>query len=89
MFSPITRSCRRHSAILREQGIKVFSYTGTAEELRRRGEERANAAGFFKLYQPMKEALKASGNGPLRRSPSEASKGSKKKAPIPIMADSP
>lgn len=71
--------CRRHSAVLREQGIKVFSYTGTAEELGRRAEERANAAGFFKLYRPMKEAMNASGNGT----------GKKKKAHPQIKADSP
>lgn len=51
--------CRRHSAVLREQKVKVFNYLGTADELRRRDEERANAAGFFKLYAPMKAAFKA------------------------------
>ena len=86
--------CRRHSAVLREQGIKVFSYAGTVEKLHRRAEERANAAGFFKLYLPMKEALKrASGNGKSnKKSRQPAVAPSSKKENVtpstPVMADS-
>lgn len=59
--------CRRHSAVLREQGMRLFSYLGTIAELRRREEEKANAAGYFKLYVPMQAALKAaSGNAKAR-----------------------
>ncbi|MEK7151559.1 MAG: hypothetical protein AAB784_02515 [Patescibacteria group bacterium] len=51
--------CGRHAHALRRQGGRMFSFTGTVNELRRRHADRAATKGLLSLYAPMKAALKA------------------------------
>ncbi len=49
--------CGRHASILRDSGMKMFSYNSSVAELRQRAEDKTAARGFANLYSNFKAAV--------------------------------
>lgn len=53
--------CGRHAHVAKEEGLRLFSFKGSVQELVRRGEERREAKGFFGRFKA--EDTRGNGKG--------------------------